>query len=535
MPLSYLSVRGDAKNESYGEMPMDYLYNKMEQTDMTDDDGCYEDEDEIIDYYSRSILKDRTCEAPSLESDMPRRNGTAATFCLNTRYNGSRGELNDPMHPELNLNDMTPDNIMAGTSGPDYRKMREFGDARVRFKTFGKNDDHGIAEGEVQGHTVYQRYQKVNEKFKQNFKNYATSKDYMPRSMPVNSQGNDSAVNKSDVEYAYGEFVTDLALIPHKNTITLSNDNRQNLGMYNLSTTDHEFNVGGYNDVLFEGNNYGLVQTNKFIRTVLGDENIEMDYTEEDPNCIKKAGLLMKCAAKISNPDHIYGDSSSHVRQKNSAMKINIEKILANIIRPDHKISAITFENMSNKSSHSRFKPKNMQGKNTSTDAFMHDEGLSKATKTSTVMWGGSNSGLSDMLDRTLEYHVPSADMQNIIRKSTNKIQTDRINFENMHVDRDYDSTKVKQYKQSSIKNTNTQHRLYSSYDADNSESDPFMQLKQSHKTYQNDIYSADHSQMDIENNKVAFDIKSRVARSDPMMYRTRTDRETNTSEYIDI
>lgn len=94
--MSFLEVRD--RGLPYGGIPYEELLNKLEETDMNE---TSEDIQTNYNNYIRSEIVDRTLDKPFLESDKTRRDGSISKSVINLRYNGSRGEYEHPVHPEL--------------------------------------------------------------------------------------------------------------------------------------------------------------------------------------------------------------------------------------------------------------------------------------------------------------------------------------------------------------------------------------------------------------------------------------------------
>lgn len=104
--MSYLEIN-TREGLPYGGMPYDALVAKLEETDpalvaeVHGDDEFSDIQDEYKNYV-RSEITDWAPDAPSLESDHPRRDPAYSRSLLNLRYNGNRGSYDWlPQHPEL--------------------------------------------------------------------------------------------------------------------------------------------------------------------------------------------------------------------------------------------------------------------------------------------------------------------------------------------------------------------------------------------------------------------------------------------------
>lgn len=124
----YGSIRGGLSGQ-YGDMPQEMHLKKLEQTCM------YEREDQLDNYY-RSTLKDRTLDAPSLASDLPRESqNQIRETVLSMRHSGAPTPA-EPIHPDLFLGFTERDPRGYQTSGPDFRLYADQSKARGRYKDF---------------------------------------------------------------------------------------------------------------------------------------------------------------------------------------------------------------------------------------------------------------------------------------------------------------------------------------------------------------------------------------------------------------
>lgn len=101
-------------------LPREYIEERFSNTCL------YESEDMLIDH-NIDILKDNTCEAPHMESDMPRTN-RGSKEVLHLHYDGARSAAR-PEHPDLYIANTTPDergcqtdpNMRGYKNGMEYR------------------------------------------------------------------------------------------------------------------------------------------------------------------------------------------------------------------------------------------------------------------------------------------------------------------------------------------------------------------------------------------------------------------------------
>lgn len=125
---NYGIIRGGLTGQS-GYMPQELHLQKLEQTCM------FEREDQLDDHY-RSILKDRTPDAPTMAQDLPRESqNQLRKEVMSVRFNGARSAA-EPIHPDLFLGFTERDTRGHHNSGPDFRKVAQQSKSRGRFKDF---------------------------------------------------------------------------------------------------------------------------------------------------------------------------------------------------------------------------------------------------------------------------------------------------------------------------------------------------------------------------------------------------------------
>lgn len=233
----------------YGEMPSEALIKKFEETsDLNDGEGQYES-------YARGTLKDFSPDPITLEQNVRRKDYTAKGI-LNVLHSGGRGELNNPSHPEMFL-ELTEREPRGTATDPDFRRLVDQQEARMRFVRFSSDADNSIHQGRPSESEMYHKSRYlVHKQAKARAKIFRTSKDgrregirreYYPHVSNVQKTQED--LNKFRPEsQTFTDYITDFALNPSRKTVKLSNTIVTDSRLYNQFTTDHEFKVAKYGE-----------------------------------------------------------------------------------------------------------------------------------------------------------------------------------------------------------------------------------------------------------------------------------------------
>lgn len=156
--------------DSGGAMPSEMLVSKFEETNT----GAGDDE-EHYDTYVRDEITDWTADKSVFEGDETRRPQNCGV--LNVRYNGHRGEADDPNHSEMYLGWMGgEDRDPRGyRDKPDMGKMRGQHEARMRFQNFDPDSDYSITGGGRSEVNMMQLRQKMNAIVRKKLRIFSTS------------------------------------------------------------------------------------------------------------------------------------------------------------------------------------------------------------------------------------------------------------------------------------------------------------------------------------------------------------------------
>ena len=194
-PRDYGVDRGGLSGQ-YGEMPVELGLKKLERTPL------YENED-MMDQYFRSALRDRTCDAPAFESDMPRDKSSQdhlRSHVINMRLAAARTPA-EPIHPDLFLG-FTDRDPRGFVTDPDFRKYATQSWARGRFKDFLNDDlsDQTIPEGNRSNLQIALDIRKTQAAATPRLKIFSTSLDSRAVAAPIREQNPASRVAQTTLD-----------------------------------------------------------------------------------------------------------------------------------------------------------------------------------------------------------------------------------------------------------------------------------------------------------------------------------------------
>jgi hypothetical protein len=154
-------------------MPNELWLKKLETTPMCDDEDA-------LDGHNRSVLRDRTCDAPLWASDQPRSAESqdhARSHVMNMRFAAARTPA-EPIHPDLFLG-FTDRDPRGHATAPDFRKMHDQSWSRGRYADFLNDDlsDQTIPEGAPSNLQIMLNVRKAGVAAKSRLKIFSTSRD----------------------------------------------------------------------------------------------------------------------------------------------------------------------------------------------------------------------------------------------------------------------------------------------------------------------------------------------------------------------
>ncbi len=268
----------------YGEIGShgDALIAKFEQTDDYNPETDYDE-------YARRALVDRSPDSPTFAHEEPRTSLGSKGF-LNLIHTGSRGG-SEPSHSEAFLEDTYGDPRGVATD-PDFKKLRDQHESRMKFVRWNSDADNSIASGTWDQATTMRKQQEVFKLIRPRMRIFSTSKDGRREGLR-REYTHESNIRKVDrTVQAYGDLITDYALNPQRKTTILSNTIIARTKLYQQNTSDHEFAVARYGQDSRRRKLTNDMQTMKYSEQ-------DGDFAIEDNTATYKAmGLVMSRIVK---------------------------------------------------------------------------------------------------------------------------------------------------------------------------------------------------------------------------------------------
>lgn len=320
----------------YGEIPNEALIKKFEET------AGLRDSEDLYDDYVRGTIRDNSPDVASFESDQPRRNYNSMGY-LNLLHYGGRGEQNSPSHREmfLELTEREPRGI---ATDPDFRRLADQQESRMRFKRFGPDTDNSVHEGRwSELESYYKARIAVQKAVQPRALIFSTAFDGRREGLRRETYPHVSFVNKVEEDInrfrpdsqAFVDYIADYALNPQRHVTKISNEIIRNSRHYNMFTTDHEFKVAYYGD---NPRKQKLASFKSHVKdNDMGDFSTAAADTEDPTMLFKSAGLLM--GAIVAQKHKSGGDQSGGTAEtgsgllgetgrKTAALKQNLNEVL---------------------------------------------------------------------------------------------------------------------------------------------------------------------------------------------------------------
>jgi hypothetical protein len=276
----------------YGSVPIDMLLKKQQQTCMYENENLVEDN-------LRSLLKDRTCDLPFLESDQPRggvdefgnsRGGFESEARINLR-SGAR-TLTDPDLPDGTFLDhqFLEKDPRGVALGPDMRKHVEQQYERGHFYNYADDSDNSILSSGWNPYAAQMQLRNAQNVTASYAKNFSTSQDSWANGgmAPGYSVSNKQLIKQD-------QTIKDPVQAENMNRIDVTNNLSNDTSIGWRRTTDHRFNVAKYG----QKNPLKSFTTEDWYKN---RSNVNIDHDQyvswQDSNVSKSTALLMIDLAK---------------------------------------------------------------------------------------------------------------------------------------------------------------------------------------------------------------------------------------------
>ena len=275
----YVSRAGGADN--VGEIPVSEYLRKIESTPI------FESEDRLNEHFRRT-LKDRTPEAPTIASDLTRRD-RHSTEILSVRHNMSRS-AEEPFHPDLNLSFTERDPRGIATE-PNSRKLALQGGYRMKYKDFVNDNlsDASITSGHRSNETVIKDFRATINPAKTRWKWFGTSRDGRANRTNMASFSTERRSDASKVIFNQPNLRVNEASQATRDAVTkISNA----LPIGSRSTASHRFDIADYSQV--RGSKH--IGNNDFRKLMdVAEEDQDADESKEEST--RAIAYIMSTAA----------------------------------------------------------------------------------------------------------------------------------------------------------------------------------------------------------------------------------------------
>lgn len=228
------------ENRQYGQLPMEMLTTKFEETDMGGDESSY-------DSYARKTLTNWGPDTNQFEHEAPRGGTEARAGRLNTRLYGHRGTADLPNHPEMflgfqGMGDADPRGV---TTDPNMSLMADQQRARMRFVRFSPDGNESITSGARNEWKIMEDQQTVFKWVRNQMKWFATQKDGRREGLRRTWQHRPD-VTKCVVVRGYGDYITNQALNPQRRSVLISDKIIRDSVAYRTNCMDQDRAVMRY-------------------------------------------------------------------------------------------------------------------------------------------------------------------------------------------------------------------------------------------------------------------------------------------------
>lgn len=272
--------RGGQSGQS-GEIPISELLAKMEQTCM------YENENQLDDH-NRRTLKDRTPEAPTMASDLTRRDRHSAEI-LSIRHNMSR-TAEEPFHPDLNLS-FTERDTRGIASEPNMRLLALQGGYRTKYKDFVNDNlsDMQSTGGTRSNETIIKDFRSTVSGAKKRWNWFATSRDGRANRSNMSSFSTNKRSDASKVIFNQPNLRVNEASQATRDAVTkISNA----LPIGSRSTASHRFEIADYSQI----RSTAPVINNDF-RKIMDEVEADQDETQSKEDTTRSIAYVMSTTA----------------------------------------------------------------------------------------------------------------------------------------------------------------------------------------------------------------------------------------------
>jgi len=316
------------ENRQYGQLPMEMLTTKFEETEMGGDDELSYDD------YARRTLTNWGPDTNHFEYEEPRGGTEARAGRLNTRIYGHRGTADLPNHPELfigfqGMGDADP----RGTAvEPDMTKLADQYSARMRFVRFSPDSSEHVTSGSRNEYKIMEDQQTVFKWVRDRMKWFTTQKDCRREGLRRTWKHRPD-VKKCVVVKGYGDYIKDQGLNPQRRSVLISDKIIRDSKFYRDSCEDQDKHAMRYGES-------GRRRKTKDTSNRMGMQTADGRFSQQDVSkCYKAMGLLLSEIVRgksqqmqmAADGDTEQGTSTESVARKQAAAVRDLITIIHSI------------------------------------------------------------------------------------------------------------------------------------------------------------------------------------------------------------
>lgn len=269
---------------SFGEMPNGMLVSKFEETDMGPDEDMY-------DNYARGEICDWTGDKNKFEHEEARGGVNRRAGRLQLQYYGHRGNEDTPYHPERFDGFMGDRDPLGINTEPDFKKLTEQHNARMRFVRWSPDASDQITGGGRSEGKLMADQQTLFKVTQNRLKVFSPQIDGRREGLRREFK-HKSNIPKQILVQSYGDYIKDYALNPQRRANIICKEILRNSRTWRDETAEADFAFAKYSQLCRRAR---IKQKhNPVLSAQGGDAARRNEINDQDmTKCYKAAGLLM--------------------------------------------------------------------------------------------------------------------------------------------------------------------------------------------------------------------------------------------------
>lgn len=320
------NILNTRNNDEFGALPDAMIMSRFEETDMGPDEEVYND-------YARVSLTDTGPDRNLFEHEGPRGAVNARSGKLQLQYYGHRGNSEFPHHPEMFLGfggagDVDPRGYAVE---PDFKKLTEQENARMRFIRFTPDDSDFVTGGGVSEYQTMQMQQTLLRRTRDNMRVFSPQRDGRREGLR-RTYAHRPELEKQVTVQAYGDVIQDFAMNPQKHVVLVSDRIIRDTNWYRCGNQDQDFEIAKF----YDHNARRQVRRTTANPTEMSAPDADFQQSDKS-KCYKALGILMgqlirnRQTIQYSPQDIDYGAEGNTQVRKSEAVSRDIAIILRSL------------------------------------------------------------------------------------------------------------------------------------------------------------------------------------------------------------